>query len=514
MNNMPSDKTIFNNTEPCVPTNTEPGVPEEEPGVPTNTEPCVPEEEPCVSKEEPCVLKDEPGVPEEEPGTCIADRYFSKFCGKANWRYITYKYRNHSGHRMSDSIIPVYLCDFHYKWLKTQNSLEMRGEDADDAIEDDLLPQFANNIYRVWRCFNKSSSKNTLYLLEGTFKDTIDLKDDENIWQLQGIFSWNGGKIFEIVPITELSVINWLVTQQSMYHYPPMRRRIWLSKETGDQCDDEEVKYVNGGCYLKDVVNPIYYTTKISSDFQMGFCPDQINNFFWKKKKNFNFIKFEECLDFIHNHIDDSHIGNIINWYDLYENFGYSVEGLYQKVFLLKEALLFNNKETLKSLKPSEFSYMPMSTQHLHMHVIMWVLYVATNHEFYWDATFCKTPDFCEDEKAYKHFFQNLVDLFVAKGLVKQLLCLAISGERERTIFSKQRAAHNILHENFEVVKMIVPKHISANSDIITDDKTALQYWETYDNQYFNPAMFAQYGHFYNEMFDRNEDIGNYLKLH
>src|SRR6056300_486999 len=100
-------------------------------------------------------------------------------------------------------------------------------------------------------------------------------------------------------------------------------------------------------------------------------------------------------------------------------------------------------------------------------HVIMWAVYVATNHQLYCKYSFGEIPDFCDDEKGYKQFFTNLVDLFVHEGLVKPLLCLAISGERQRDVCHKQRDYHNVVNENVEVVKMIVPQYVDATSTTV-----------------------------------------------
>ena len=115
------------------------------------------------------------------------------------------------------------------------------------------------------------------------------------------------------------------------------------------------------------------------------------------------------------------------------------------------------------------------------------------------------------------------MDLFVEEGLVKPLLCLAISGERQRDVCHKQHHYHNIVHTNTEVVQMIVPKHIDANSTVIYeyedgngDEKksignTAWEYWNCYDNRLFNIRAIGNGGEMYEE-FDKNEEIGEFLR--
>ena len=48
--------------------------------------------------------------------------------------------------------------------------------------------------------------------------------------------------------------------------------------------EEEEVSMVNGGCYLTVVENTNEYTN-IARDFEMGICPLEIKEFFWKKKE-------------------------------------------------------------------------------------------------------------------------------------------------------------------------------------------------------------------------------------
>jgi len=465
---------------------------------------------------------------------CVASEYFQNQCSghyNGKERDIMFKYRDHRGNRFDDTVEKVSLCSFHHEWLKTMETLEMRGETPEDAVGNDLLENFKySNIYRVWSRRSKKvpSGEGIMYLLVGDYQDSVPLKGDENIWELKGVFCYddvNTKKLFEIVPITEVNVMEWLTTQKIVYYYPSELRRVWVSKETGVEVEEDEVSMVNGGCFCKRNENTQEYTN-IARDFKMDSCPTEIKEFFWKKKENVEFLEFHDCLEFI---IDEMYHFPMINFRELYENCGLSDKEIFKKVFLLKEALVVGNTETIKCLKQSgwtgPFDCSP-SSKKSQFHVIMWVVYVATNHQLYWSNSFGTIPDFYEEEKGYKRFFTNLVDLFVHEELVKPLLCLAISGERQRDVCHKQRDYHNVVNENVEVVKMIVPQYVDANSttvyeyDHVSDDGekkriglTAWGYWNWYDNRLFNIRAIGNYGQTTDlyEEFEKNKEIGEFL---
>jgi hypothetical protein len=463
---------------------------------------------------------------------CVAFEYFPKECSghyNAKERDIKFKYRDHRANIFSDTIEQVSLCSFHYEWLKTMETLEMPlemcGESVEDAVGNNLLENFKiNNIYRIWNCRSKKfpSGEGTMYMLVGDYQDSVPLKGDENIWELKGVFCYdeNSKKIFEIIPITEVDIMEWLINQKIIYYYPPQMRGVWLSKETGVEVEKEEVSMVNGGCFWKRIKNTQEYTN-VARDFDMGNCPSEIKEFFWKKKENLDFVKFQACLEFIS---DEMYTFHDMNWRELYENCGISDKEIYEKVLLLKHALVVGNHETINSMKRILwYDFRP--NDKIQFHVIMWVVYVATNHQLYNEHSFGAIPDFYDDEEGYKLFFKNLVDLFVHEGLVKPLLCLAISGERQRDVCHKQQDYHNVVNENVEVVKMIVPEFLDASFTTVceyedVDDNgekkriglTAWGYWNWYNNRLFNIRAIGNYGQtdLYEE-FEKNKEIGEFL---
>ena len=116
--------------------------------------------------------------------------------------------------------------------------------------------------------------------------------------------------------------------------------------------------------------------------------------------------------------------------------------------------------------------------------------------------------------------------MFVEQELVKPLLCLAISGERQRDVchhhnnpnidYYNHRDYHNVVNENFEVVQIIVPHHINARDTIIYNNKdnkwTAFDYWKGYDNKLFYKHFISTNDDEMYEKFDKNIQIGEYLE--
>ena len=133
---------------------------------------------------------------------------------------------------------------------------------------------------------------------------------------------------------------------------------------------------------------------------------------------------------------------------------------------------------------------------------ILWFVYTYTNHILY--------TSYDEIGK----FNSQLVDLFLEEGLEKQLLAIAISGERERYIDNKQRTHHDILCESETVVKALVPEYVSTD-DIIKQERdndgvltlTPIQYWHYFDEKVFNVCTLEE------ETFEKNKAILEYLKL-
>lgn len=474
--------------------------------------------------------------------SCIAYDYFPNKCTGKNTgenRTIIFKLCDKYGEEISKSNELVSLCSFHYEWLKTINNLEMIGETIEEAIEDDLLENFTNNdiYYYVWKRENNTTKGQFLnpkfYLLEGNQyeKDKTPLEGDEYRWELKGMFYYDEftKKLFEIEKISEPKLIYWLMFNKIYFEYPPKFSSVYVSKETHDKiklnkiCDDDDD--INNDDddddddYFTDVVkNDEDIYTDIDSEFKMGKINPDINDYFRKKYEEVDFREYIKCLYFIRQHASD-----ITKWSTIYPNCHLSDEKIYERVLLLKEALVLGNKLTIEYLK-----CLSSDDNAKQLHVIMWIVYISTNHELYCSNTFSKIPGTytLKEKKGYTDFFKNLVDLFVEQGLVKPLLCLAISGERQRYVchhhnntnpdYYNQREYRNVVQENFEVVQIIVPCHINARDTIIYNNKdnkwTAFDYWKGYDNKLFYRHFISKNDDKMYEEFDKNIQIGEYLE--
>jgi len=433
-----------------------------------------------------------------ERNKCIAAKYFPEKCqGKhsAEPREIAFNYADFAGNQLPgtpSTTEHVDMCHFHYTWLKTMWPLEMHGETVAHAVTDDLLARFKDRqIFQVWRRHLVQNRASQLYLLEGN-ENTIGtpLKSPDHTWELEGTFCYDdyrNSAIFEIVPITKPEVMQWLAENKMIYLYPPRTQYEWMSKETGLVVPEAEVSQVNGGCYYGEVTNTQEYTS-IPRDFEMFNSYQDIKHYFWRKNEDFEVKEFQKCVDFMRDELTVHHC--IVEWNEVYGHWPVSMED----AFLLKKALLVGNKTTCERLKQAH-----------DIHTIMWAVYVATNHEFYWNSSFGTLPD--EDDPSYTCFFQNLVNMFVEEGLAKELLWLAISGARQRDV-GKTRDYHNILHENALVVKLLIPAHFQAN-EVIHDDLTAWQHWNTYDNTLYNYRSMMMEPC---EEFARNQEIGEFLR--
>ena len=481
--------------------------------------------------------------------SCIAYDYFPNKCTGKNTgenRTINFKLCNKYGEEKSKSNELVSLCSFHYEWLKTINNLKMIGE----TIEDDLLENFTNNdiYYYVWKRENNTTKGQFLnpkfYLLEGNQyeKDKTPLEGDEYRWELKGMFYYDEftKKLFEIEKISEPKLIYWLMFNKIYFEYPPKFSSVDVSKETHDEIklnkkyddDDDDVDDDDDDVdddvdddddddddddYFTDVVkNDEDIYTDIDSEFKMGKINPDINDYFRKKYEEVDFREYIKCLYFIRQHASD-----ITKWSTIYPNCHLSDEKIYERVLLLKEALISGNKPTIEYLK-----CLSSDDNARQLHVIMWIVYISTNHELYWSNTFSKIPNSRKDNKGYTDFFKNLVDLFVEQELVKPLLCLAISGERQRDVchhhtnpnidYYNHRDYHNVVNENFEVVQMIVPYHINSRDTIIYNNKdnkwTAFDYWKGYDNKLFYRHFISKNDDKMYEEFDKNIQIGEYLE--
>lgn len=431
---------------------------------------------------------------------CVASEHLPEKCqGKfsTEGREIVFKYPEYGQYSESTESVPM--CNFHYNWLKTLWPMQMSGETLCDALENDLLARFKRRqIFRVWRHYFKQYPKGdgTLYLLEGHEDDDIPLKGDKHIWQLEGVFlydDYRNSSIFEIVPVTNPGVMKWLSENKLIYLYPAKTIYEWISEETGEIVPEEEIDQVDGRCSYEKVENTQEYTN-ISRDFEMFGCEQDIKDHFRRNHEKIEATKLRKCLYFMCDELRDP---EIFDWNSVYGDCLVEMGDVY----LLKEALVNGNQKTISRYRHA------YPDKIINFHAIIWTVYVATNHELYWNTSFGSTPDFYEEEKRYNRFWKNVVELFVEEGLAKPLLCLAISGERNRDVGTQSE--RNIMHPNSTVVKMLIPEYIHTH-DEITDGLTAWQYWNCYDNRLFKNGDHTNDYHD-DEVFRKSDLIGEFL---
>ena len=400
---------------------------------------------------------------------------------------VTFKYRDGKGRHHADEIVKVCMCQNHYNWLckiHKDEPLEMRGEAPQYAIHDDLFSHFAakKRMYTLmkvdgeeeqYHLFNGRDVKAMRKVIqewfpnkdhyirsyeEGFFQTTFhynaDLKDGEEV-------------VIEVKYITEELAIAALANGLSCVHMmTPEGKLVNISESVCTFIPRADT-------------DPLYVSQPIPEVFQ---------RFFTKKQEAHIFGDFEECVEFIEDEIDKS----VINWSKVRETSPHTKTALFEKSQQLMHALQRNDEEHVMNMQEAG----DLTPD------VLWVTYVTVNHRLF--ASYDPKKNLTE-KKA-------LVELFVAQGLEKDLLVLAISGERERDLFVKRRAHYNILRENEFVVKYLVPRVISGSDIIYKSEYTPLTYWQTYDNTTsymggcFNP------GYNNRETFEKNDNIRLYLE--
>ena len=134
---------------------------------------------------------------------------------------------------------------------------------------------------------------------------------------------------------------------------------------------------------------------------------------------------------------------------------------------------------------------------------VLLITYILLNHELYWSR------NEIINNKLRKH--TCLIELFIEQGLEKELLCLAISGERLRDLSYHIRDHHDILHENISIVKYLVPSFILPIKPIYYTsdnfDLSPIEYW-----YYFSNRTMSISPPFETDTFEKNKDILLYLE--
>ena len=418
---------------------------------------------------------------------------------------VTFLYRDSKGRTQSDEVVKVCLCQGHLHWLNNfhQNKpLVMRGEALQYALHDDLFAPFTDKV-------------NTYTLLKAEFSSTVKGEKDSKKFYL-----FNGRDLDAMRKTVHI----WNPTQKHIGIYEEGFFQTTFHRNDMDTESYEqvviEIKPITGELALDALANQLSHvnmrvpegdfvtigTMKVWNWFPLAEndpiytpaepLPKIIKTFFTEKQGAENYASFEECLEFI-----GDELSSLINWTQLREKSPYSELGLFKHVQLLTNALLQEGDTCTSRI-------IEMMDSDSITPDVLWVTYIMANHRLFAS----------QDNKKDLTQHKELVELFITQGLEKELLTLAISGERDRYLFSKIRPHYNNLHDNPFVVEFLVPQYV-APTDIIYKnynnvELTPLAYWHDYDNTTTN-GNFTGYGYTdISQTFEKNESIRLYLEKH
>ena len=444
-------------------------------------------------------------------------------------RTVIFMRRNMKIGPVPDEEVNVSMCDFHYKWLVTKNNgvepLEMRGKFLDDAIGEDLFNAFEpydivrrkSRLFTIW--WNPSQKDHIVFNGNDTNHPPARF---ERGWEKAGILHFDedvydkdNGFVQFLEPISK-TVSEHLKEKQiegllDFYILP----NDGIHTHPQDQILDVD-------CWCTDIeniarffANPIELPNAISN-YLNGFRLDLIQ----KEKQD----DYYECLEFILSEVSK----DIMKMPGLRDRNNYDYAFVYDKDVELKKrekAMLIGAVEKLMNLLETKDVtgiyelWDSTVSEHIDFASVLWIVYTYTNHHLY-----------SEYEELGK-YNEQLIAFFVDEGLGKDLLTIAISGERQRCVDIHMKTCYNILYQNIDVVKALVPAYISTNDiihiekndayqeednvvEVVTTPLTAIQYWHHYDNTLMNIGGGGGgiYGGFAEEQFEKDERILEYLE--
>jgi hypothetical protein len=411
---------------------------------------------------------------------------------------IIFKYRDDStGRRQPDELVKVSMCQTHYNWLSNINQgkpLSMQGQEPADALHDDLFAPLADKA--------KMFTLMKVEFLEKT-EEHHHLFSGRNVDDMRTI-------IKTFYP----SEVNVMIYEEGFF-----QTASHCNEDTND-CDEVviEVNHITSELGLEALANGIAYMNVMTPRCKRvdvsphAFAvvsraetepiyvkepfPELFKRFFKSKQVKETYTDFTECVQFIEDHIDYS----IIDWTKMREKSPHTEQGLFDTVQLLTKALEGEDSSIIAKMRDDA----------LITPDVLWITYIRANHRLF--ASKDPKKDLTKSKK--------LVDLFVFYGLEKDLLTLAICGERERELFNKRRAHYNILHENEFVVEYLVPQYVSHDQILYTPEEsigleksTPLEIWHKYDNttNHFGGG-YCFWGGDNIETFEKNERIRSYLE--
>lgn len=424
-------------------------------------------------------------------------------------RKVIFMRRNMKLGPVPDEEVNVSMCEFHYNWLVETNEgnepLEMRGKFLDTAINEDLFNafepidqfRFNSRLYTFW---SNSVEMNDHCIFNGNDTNHAPTRFERG-WKKSGIIHYNSvtGVLRELEPISK-EMCHLLKEERNkgceIYYYTLPNEGVHF-QNLDFQCDEK--------CWcleVEDVAhffqNPIELSNKI-----LNYVNSAELEFIQKEKME----EYSKCLEFILTNVSE----------DIMKMPGLrSADKKYDYIFEYDEDMelqarekekLFNAGETLMNLLANKdkigiHKFRTTVSDSIDFTSILWFVYTYTNHTLYTHFD------------AIGNYNDQLVELFVMQGLQKQLLAIAISGERERYVDNHQRTHHDILYESESVVKALVPVYVQPydiimeeynnNNEIFT--LTPVQYWHHFSNTVFNVCP-----PFQEEKFEKNKEILDYL---
>jgi hypothetical protein len=435
---------------------------------------------------------------------CEAKEY-NRCSGHKEQVDVIFKYRDNKGRSKPDEVVKVSLCRTHSRVLNEIHQgkpLEMRGDVPMYALHDDLFQYFANRS-RMYTMVNVTSCSNgikeeKLCLINGRdiekFSKITEKEDSNTNWvsvREEGFFitclhSIAGNEdqyveaVVEVVDLHGELLLEALAKNITTFYKPT---------------PEGEMRNISKSA--KAYFPRIEENPTIETEYTCEPLPDFIRAHFLKKQQANKYSDFEECCSFIECQIDRS----IVDWVKIRENSPHTEKGLFETFVFLTDALLNEDKVAgdiiISNLRESG----KLSSD------VLFITYIMANHEFY--LSHDPKKQLCKNTK--------LIDLFIFFGLEKDLMALAISGERLRWLSLRIRDHHDILFTNEFVVEYLMPTYIKG-ADIIykSDDTTltSLEYWNHYDNTTYYFGGGFSLGRDDTETFEKDTTIRDYLTKH
>lgn len=387
---------------------------------------------------------------------------------------VLFLYRDKYGRYTPDKTVKVCMCEAHRSVLEKYQGgqpLEMRGEEVDWALHDDLFAPFSthNKTYTYVKIHMKHQEYK-FCLINGRdiekFRELMSASDPDIVYiSEEGIFLThvNVG-VIEMKPVTgdyDIDVLKNLPT----YYKPALEYIIVEGQDWFGQLRVEE--------------NPT-----LETEYIIESALPCVQAYFAQKWEDQFRANFKECLDFMDN-IEHT----LVDIKKLCETSPHSEGELLALVRRLTDVLCLNDRECIAEMQEAgEIT-----------EEVLWVTYVLANHELYWSHI----PG--------RNLRKNipLIKLFINAGLHDILLLVAISGERERCLDIHHRTHHDILHENEYVVRYLVPTYFQPRTPIklrggpCVTYISAYTYYTDFCNAMYNCNPFCDK----EEPFEKNETI-------